>query len=89
MEATSSFYTVSTELIKTKDSSGSSVYNGKYTILGSIETNSFAKVKLASQGDAKYAIKIFCKPSLRSKKEYVRRADGKGMEVKTQLDKVM
>jgi serine/threonine protein kinase len=35
------------------------------------------------------AIKCFCKITLKQKKEYIRRKDGKGMEVKTQLDKVM
>lgn len=57
-----------------------------------IESNSLAKIKLAhlaSQPDSQVAIKVFCKTTLRSKKEYVRRADGKGMEIHTQLDKVM
>ena len=89
MESTSAQYTVTNGLVKTKDSEGRSVYNDKYTVLGSIESNSFAKIKLACQGDAKFAIKVFSKAALQSKKEYVRRADGKGMEAKTQLDKVL
>jgi len=60
--------------------------------LSTIESNSLAKIKLAqlvADPGTKVAIKLFLKATLRSKKEYVRRPDGKGMEIKTQLDKVM
>ena len=61
-------------------------------MLAVIESNSLAVIKLAqlvADPATKVAIKCFCKVTLKQKKEYVRRKDGKGMEVKTQLDKVM
>jgi hypothetical protein len=42
-----------------------------------------------AQPEIRFALKVFSKPALKSKKEYVRRPDGKGMEIKTQLDKVI
>jgi hypothetical protein len=71
---------------------GRKVYNNKYVIEKDIESNSLASIKLAhlvENPDALVAIKLFQKATLRSKKEYVRRPDGKGMEIHTQLDKVL
>ena len=61
-------------------------------MLDTIYSSSLAKIQLAclvGEPDTKVAIKVLKKGLLRSKKEYVRRKNGKGMEVHTQLMKVM
>ena len=86
MESLQTQYVITKTLEKTRDLQGRKVYNNKYVVDKEIESNSLASIKLAHLVDnpsTQFAIKTFSKVTLKSKKEYVRRADGKGMEIHT------
>ena len=64
---------------------GKKVYNNKYILESTIYSATLCTLKLASGMDAalkdKFALKVFKKGVLRSKKEYHRKKGGHGMEV--------
>jgi len=68
------------------------VINDKYVIEGEITSNTLCKLKIASlksDPSQKYTLKIWKKQVLRSKKEYHRNKNGRGMVAYDQLMKVM
>lgn len=80
------------ELKKEVNADGKKVYNGKYVLEKTISSNSLCAIKLASgtgeNSAQKFALKVFKKGILRSKKEYFRKKGGHGMEMRDQLMKV-
>lgn len=80
------------ELKKEVNADGKKVYNGKYILEKTISSNSLCSIKLATgtgeSSGKQFALKVFKKGILRSKKEYFRKKGGHGMEVKDQLMKV-